>query len=303
MSARTGFLGLGKMGAPMARNLLAAGVPVAVWNRTRTKAEALADSGAELADRPADAARDIVITMTVDLPDVEELLEGPDGLLAGWAERGVARPILVVMSTVSPTGVRAFGERLRAAHGVRVVDAPVSGGDVGAERGTLSIMVGGEADDIAPLSAHFAAMGDVVRHLGPLGSGQVAKSCNQIIVAATVISIAEALVYARRSGLDLPALVELLQGGLADSELLRQKGWRLLEHDYAGGGALANQVKDLRFALEQARMIGMPLPGAAASAEFFSGLMAMGFAEEDHTAAQRVFELLAGATGANDGRR
>ncbi|MDR1634644.1 MAG: NAD(P)-dependent oxidoreductase [Bifidobacteriaceae bacterium] len=300
MSARTGFIGLGKMGEPMARNLLKAGIPVAAWDIIPAKVEALRAAGGERVESASDVAREVVITMTVDLPEVVTLLEGPEGLLAGWAKRGITDPILVVMSTVSPTAIRQFGLDVRASHQVHVVDAPVSGGDIGAQRGTLSIMIGGAEADVAPLEGHFAALGTVARHLGPLGSGQIAKSCNQIIVAATVISLAEAMVYARRSGLDLAALVELLQGGLADCELLRQKGWRLLQHDYAGGGALANQVKDLRFALEQARMIGVPLPGAAASAEFFSGLMAMGFADEDHTAAQRIFETLAGEQGALD---
>jgi 2-hydroxy-3-oxopropionate reductase len=293
VTAEVGFIGLGKMGGPMARNLLKAGIPVVAWNRTASKAHALAELGARAVDRPRDAALPVVLTVLIDLPDVEEVLAGPDGLLAGWAEAGVSDPLLVVMATVSPTGVKALAERL-AEHGVRVIDAPVSGGDVGAERGTLSIMVGGESEDVARAQPYFEAMGTTVRHLGPIGTGQVAKSCNQIIVAATAITLSEAMVYARRSGLDLQALVDLLQGGLADSELLRQKGWRLLEREYTGGGALANQVKDLRFALVPAQHFGVALPGSAARTDLFAGRMSMGYGEEDHTAAQRVFELLAG---------
>lgn len=297
MSAtEAGFIGLGAMGAPMAANVLGAGLPLVVWNRTAAKAAPLVEKGAAHATTPLEAARPVVITVLTDLPDVEAVLEGPDGLLEGWRRASIADPVLVVMGTVSPTRIRKLSERLRASHGVRIVDAPVSGGDVGAQHGTLSIMVGGDAGDIAEVQPHFDAMGSTVRHLGPLGSGQVAKSCNQIIVAATVVSVAEAIVYARQSGLDLLALVELLQGGLADSEVLRQKGWRFLEHDYVGGGALSNQVKDLRFALEQGRSLGVPLPGAAASESFFSALVAMGHGDEDHTAAQRVFEMMAGVT-------
>jgi 3-hydroxyisobutyrate dehydrogenase-like beta-hydroxyacid dehydrogenase len=290
------LIGLGAMGAPMAANILTAGLELTVWNRTVAKAAPLAEKGAVVAPSLAAAARPVVITVLTDLPDVVAILEGENGLLAGWAANGIADPVLVVMGTVSPTAVRELGDELRASHGVRIVDAPVSGGDVGAQRGTLSIMVGGEAADIEPLSPYFEAMGSVIRHLGPLGSGQVAKSCNQVIVAAGVIAIAESLVYARKSGLDLPALVELLQGGLADSELLRQKGWRMLEHDYAGGGALSNQLKDLRFALQQAQSLGVPMPGAAASAQFFASLVAMGYGHEDHTAAQRMFEMLSGGS-------
>lgn len=288
------LIGLGAMGAPMAANILAAGLELTVWNRTAAKTDPLAEQGAVVAPTLADAARPVVFTVLTDLPDVVAILEGEAGLLAGWAANGIPDPVLVVMGTVSPTAVRELGEQLRASHGVRVVDAPVSGGDIGAKRGTLSIMVGGDAADLEPLTPYFEAMGSVIRHLGSLGAGQVAKSCNQIIVAAGVIAIAEALVYARKSGLDLPALVELLQGGLADSELLRQKGWRMLEHDYSGGGALFNQLKDLRFALQQGQALGMPLPGTAASAQFFASLVAMGYGHEDHTAAQRVFEMLSG---------
>lgn len=289
-----GFIGLGQMGAPMAANILASGLELTVWNRTAAKAEPLAEKGADVAATAAAAAGEVVFTVLTDLPDVEAVLDGPDGLLAGWAARETRDPILVVMGTVSPAGIRRLAERLAAEHGVRVVDAPVSGGDVGARTGRLSIMVGGGPDEFNRLEPYFTAMGSTVRHLGPVGMGQVAKSCNQIVVAATVMALAETFVYARQSGLDLEALTELLSGGLADSELLRQKGWRLLNHEYAGGGALSNQVKDLRFALEQARELGIPLPGAAHSAQFFTGLMAMGYGHEDHTAAQRVFELLAG---------
>ncbi|HIW63240.1 MAG TPA: NAD(P)-dependent oxidoreductase [Candidatus Stackebrandtia excrementipullorum] len=289
-----GFIGLGAIGAPMATNILANGLHLTVWNRTASKTVALAEKGAAVAATPAGAAEDIVFTVLTDLPDVEQVLAGPEGLLAGWAERGTRDPVLVVMGTVSPTAVRALAASLADEHGVSVVDAPVSGGDEGARNGRLSIMVGGEADTVERLTPYFDAMGSTVRHLGPVGSGQVAKSCNQIVVAATVIALAETFVYARQTGLDMEALAELLSGGLADSELLRQKGWRLLRHDYAGGGALANQVKDLRFALDQARELGVPLPGAAHSTQFFTSLMAMGYGHEDHTAAQRVFEMLAG---------
>lgn len=293
-----GFIGLGAMGAPMAANLLSRGFDLTVWNRTKAKADPLAAAGASVVTSPAEAAAEVVFTVLTDLPDVEDILRGPDGLLAGWARLGCDRPILVVMGTVSPTAIRTLAATLEQDHGIGTVDAPVSGGDVGAVNAELSIMVGGDPADVSRLKPYFDAMGTTVRHLGPIGSGQVAKSCNQIVVAATVIALAETFVYARQTGLDVGALAELLSGGLADSELLRQKGWRLLQRDYAGGGALSNQVKDLRFALEQARDLGVPLPGAAHSEQFFAGLMAMGHGDEDHTAAQRVFELLAGADDA-----
>lgn len=293
-TAQVGFIGLGKMGAPMALNLLRAGVPLIVWNRTRAKTAPHAEAGAVIADTPAGAAAPIVITMVIDLPDVIDVVEGEHGLLAGWRAAGIESPILVIMGAVSALRGAEYAERMLADHGVRVIDAPVSGGDIGAINGTLSIFVGGDPEAAAQVHSLFEIMGARVAHLGAAGAGQVAKICNQVIVAATVNAVAEAFVLARRSGLDVAALLHLLQGGLADSEILRQKGWRLVERDYRGGGALANQVKDLRSALEVGRSLGLPLLGAAANEQFFQQLVALGLGEEDHTAAQRIHELLGG---------
>ncbi|GMA24426.1 2-hydroxy-3-oxopropionate reductase [Luteimicrobium album] len=291
---RTAFLGLGAMGLPMATNLVRGGVPLTVWNRTTAKAGPLGAEGATVASRLSDAAVDVVLTMLTDLRDVEEVLDAEDGLLEGWLRNGVETPLLVIMGTVSPPGVQSLAERL-AASAVRVVDAPVSGGDVGAVEATLSIMVGGERADVDQVRPLFELMGRVVRHLGPVGSGQVAKACNQIIVASTAMVLAEAFSFARTAGVELDPLVELLKGGLADSEMLRQKGWRYLEREYGGGGALRNQVKDLRFALELGRREEIPLPMTAASEQFFTALVAMGYGGEDHTAAQRIYEITSGA--------
>ncbi|MFT4220897.1 MAG: NAD(P)-dependent oxidoreductase [Microbacterium sp.] len=295
-----GFVGLGRMGAPMARHLIDAGHEVAVWNRTPHRAEPFARD-AVIGKTAADVARPVVISMLTDLPDVVEVVHSDTGLLAGWRRARVADPVLVVMGTVSPTDLREFASGLHAAHGVRVVDAPVSGGDVGAQRGDLSIMVGGAQADVDAVMPLFSAMGSVIRHVGPSGAGQTAKACNQVLVAATAAAAAEAITLAERSGLDVSALLELLCGGLAGGELLRQKGWRFVEKDYEGGGALVNQVKDLRFALAQGAASGVPLPIAAAMAEFFATLVSMGRGHLDHTAAQYLYELHSGVVS-NDQR-
>jgi 2-hydroxy-3-oxopropionate reductase len=284
-------LGLGAMGGPMARNLARAGFPVTVWNRTPGRDGEARAAGASAAATPAEAALPVVITMLPDLPQVEEVLEGEHGLLAGWRKAGIERPLLVVMGTVSPTAVRALGARLA---GVRVVDAPVSGGDVGADAGTLSIMVGGHADDVLRLQPYFSAMGTTVRHLGPLGAGQLAKACNQIIVAATLTAVSEALALGVKGGLDPAVLVEILEGGLAGSQALKVKKEKWLTHDFAPGGRAVNQLKDLVFAVEAGREIGVPLPVTAAVEQLYSAMCALGLGDDDHSGVYQVYERMSG---------
>jgi 2-hydroxy-3-oxopropionate reductase len=286
-----GFVGLGVMGRPMARNLLRAGQRVVVWNRSPGPAAELAAAGATVARTPAElaSAAPVVLTMLPDLPQVEEVLQRDDGLLAGMGTGS----LLVVMGTVSPVGVRELGARLEP-DGVSLVDAPVSGGDVGAEQATLSIMVGGRPQDVARVRPLLEAMGTTVDHLGPLGAGQLAKACNQIVVAATLTALSEALVLARKGGLDAQRVFAVLGGGLAASRLLEVKGPKLLGGDFRPGGAAAFQHKDLGFALAAARAEGVALPLTALVDQLYGAAVWSGLGDDDHSVVVRVIERLAG---------
>lgn len=285
------LLGLGPMGGPMARRLLDFDGDLTIWNRTSAKAEPLVALGARAAASPAEAASDIVLTVLPDLKHVESLLPGQDGLLSGWAAKGTVRPVLVIHGTVSPIAVAAFAERLFRAHGVTVLDAPVSGGTVGAEAGSLSIMVGGDEDAAKSLEPVLRAMGTTVRYMGLSGSGALAKACNQVVVAATVTAVSEAMLLARSGGLDLAVMLELLQGGLADSAVLRQKGHRWLTSDFAGGGSAQNQLKDLGFILDAATKGGVELPLSHAVTALFDEMVAQGDGALDHTGIHRTLAL------------
>jgi 3-hydroxyisobutyrate dehydrogenase-like beta-hydroxyacid dehydrogenase len=279
------LLGLGRMGEPIARRLLADRGRLTVWNRTTAKAADLASLGATVVERPADAAADITLTVLTDLADVEALLPGPDGLLAGWERAGVHRPVLVVHGTVSPTAVAGLGARLRE-RGVLVVDAPLSGGVAGAESGALSVMVGGEPDGVERALPVLHQVGSTVVVLGGPGSGEVAKACNQVVVAATVTAISEALLLADSAGIDREQLLDVLGGGLASSEVLNQKRRRWIDHDFVGGGSAANQLKDLRFVAETAAAGGLALPVAAALHQVFDTMVEAGLGELDHSAVE-----------------
>jgi 2-hydroxy-3-oxopropionate reductase len=283
MSApRVSLLGLGRMGEPIARRLFTALGSLTVWNRTAAKAATLRDAGAQVAASPGEAAAPITLSVLTDLGDVEEVLAGEDGLIAGWAAAGVRRPILVVHGTVSPVGVAALAERLAEA-GIDVVDAPLSGGVTGAESGALSVMVGGTDDAVSRAWPVLSLVGSTVRHLGPSGAGETAKACNQVVVAATITALAEALLLADASGIDRRQLLELLSGGLAGSEVLRQKRDRWLSRDFHGGGSAANQLKDLRFITESASARGLTLPVAATLQAVFEQAVADGDGELDHS--------------------
>ena len=206
-------------------------------------------------------------------------------LIAGWAAAGIERPVLVVHGTVSSVGVAALAARL-ATDGIEVVDAPLSGGVAGAESGTLSVMVGGSDDAVARVWPVLSLVGSTVRHLGPSGAGETAKACNQVVVAATVTALSEALVLADAAGIDRTQLLELLGGGLADSEVLRQKRDRWLTGDFTGGGSTANQVKDLRFVAETASARGLALPLAATLLGVFEQAVADGDGDLDHSAVE-----------------
>lgn len=289
--AVVGVIGLGIMGAPMARNLLRAGFPLVVWNRTAARADALVEQGAERAASPRDVAERAAITITVlsDSPDVAEVYRAPDGVLAG---AGVD-DVLVDMSTIAPRVARELAAEA-AARGAAMLDAPVSGGDVGAQQGTLSIMVGGDGDALERARPALEALGTRITHVGASGAGQVVKACNQIVVGLTLEALGEALVLGSKAGVDPRAIVEALGGGLAASRVLEVRGPKLLARDFAPGFKLDLHAKDLAIVLETARELELPLPGAALVAELFEAERERGRGEADNSTIVRALEALAG---------
>lgn len=286
-----GFIGLGTMGRPMAGHVLRAGFALHVTARRAATAHVLVAAGARwhATARDLAASVDVVVLMVPDLPDVESLLDGPDGLLAG-----VVRPlVLVVSSTVSPDGLRVLDAGVRARTGglARLVDAPVSGGEEGAVAGSLSVMVGGADDDVAVAEPVLRALGNPV-HLGPLGAGQVAKACNQLVVAATVLALGEASVLAERAGLDVAALFDLLGGGFAGSRILEVKAHRFVTHDHSPSGPAKFMVKDLGFATDEAARTDTATPLLDVLRHVFTDLTAGGLGDQDTAVVQAYLEGL-----------
>ncbi|WP_022917538.1 NAD(P)-dependent oxidoreductase [Ruania albidiflava] len=281
-----GVLGLGAMGAPMTRRLLEAGKHVVISSR-REKPD-LVTAGATWASTPREvgAAADAVLLMLPDLPEVEEVLDGPDGLLAEAGDL-----LVMIGSTSSATGVRELDQRLRAASGdrVRVLDCPVSGGQDGAEAGTLSIMVGGTEEDAALAGELLAPCGNPV-HLGPLGAGEVAKACNQMVVAATILAIGEASVLAERSGLDLEQMWTLLGGGYAGSTLLRSRHRKVVDGEYSASGMAKYMVKDLTFATDVAEVTGTNAALLPALRAAFTELVENGLGDLDMSVTRKFVE-------------
>jgi 3-hydroxyisobutyrate dehydrogenase len=286
-----GFAGLGTMGAAMAANLARAGFRVRAWNRTPGRAAELLELGVAEAPDPAALAADaeIVVVCVSDTPDVEQVLFGDRGIAAG------ARPgtIVVDCSTISPSATRAFAARL-AARDVSLVDAPVTGGSEGARKGTLSILVGGAPGDVERVRPVLAAMGTTITHFGPVGSGQVAKAVNQVVIATGYLSVAEGLVLAMKAGLDPEQVVTALSGGVAASWILANRSGRMIEDDYPLGFKVALHRKDLAIALALAREIGVSLPGSSLVAALEDGLIARGHGDDDQSAIARVIRGLSG---------
>jgi 2-hydroxy-3-oxopropionate reductase len=270
---RVGVIGLGIMGAPMARNLLAAGHAMTVHGRTRARVDALVEAGAAAAGSPAELAGQVeaVITMLPDTPDVEAVIAGPAGILAG------ARPGLLAidMSTIAPDAARALAARA-ASHGVVLLDAPVSGGEQGAIAGTLSIMVGGEREGFERAAPVFAALGRQVTYMGGPGQGQMTKLVNQVVGATTLAAVAEGVLLAARAGLDPAAVVRALEGGAAASWMLREQAPRMQRRDFTPGFMVRLQQKDLRLALAAANRLGVPLPVTALVQQLFAAVEARG---------------------------
>jgi 3-hydroxyisobutyrate dehydrogenase len=291
---RIGFLGLGTMGAAMAANLARAGYGVMAWNRTAGRAPELDSLGIERAVSPASvaASSSAVVVCVSDTPDVEAVLFAPDGVAAG-AEPGT---LVIDCSTIAPGATRAFAARL-AAEGVRLVDAPVSGGSEGARNATLSIFVGGDPPDVERARPILAALGTTITHVGAVGSGQAVKAVNQVILAGTYLGVAEGLMLALKAGLDPDQVVGALGGGAAQSWVLANRSGRMLANDYPLGFKLALHRKDLAIALELAAETGTDLPVSALCAGLEDELIVAGHADEDMSAVARAIRTRSGLPG------
>jgi 3-hydroxyisobutyrate dehydrogenase-like beta-hydroxyacid dehydrogenase len=276
------LLGCGLMGSPMSRRLLAAGYPLSVWNRTAAKAQALADAGATVASTPAEAVRhaDIVITMLEHGGVVADVLFNP--ALPGAAQALRPGTLVIDMSSILPEQAQAHAQQL-AALGMAALDAPVSGGTLGAEAGTLAIMAGGEPQDFERAKAVLQVLGRPV-HVGPAGSGQLCKLANQMIVGITIGAVAEALLLAERGGADPVKVREALRGGFAESRILEVHGQRMVEGDFAKRGSLAIQLKDLRNALHTSAALQFDAPITAELAQLYADAAEHGFDQLDQSA-------------------
>jgi len=282
-----GMIGLGLMGKPMARNLLKAGFPLTVFNRSRAPIDALVGEGARGAAsaREVAAASEVVITIVPDSPDVEAVLLGPDGVLAG-AKPGT---LVIDMSTISPAVTRRLHAEV-AARGCRMLDAPVSGGDVGAKAGTLSIMAGGAREDFDAAQPVFAAMGRTITYCGQAGSGQLVKACNQIMAGIVMAGVSEALTFAQKAGVATDVMIQVLQGGVAQTRVMELRGARMAAHEFTPGFKAAFHRKDLRIVLETARELGITLPFTQQVADMLNRLVERGQGELDNSALFTVVE-------------
>ncbi len=278
------------MGSGMTMNILKAGFPLTVWNRTPSKMEALVKAGAKAARSPREVAErsDIVIDIVTDSSDVEQVLLGPEGVVHG------ARPgtIVIDMSTISPIKTREMAAKL-GEKGIRMLDAPVSGGDIGARNGTLSIMVGGEKDAFDEAVPVFQAMGKTITHIGGHGDGQVTKAVNQILVGMNMLAVAEALMFASKAGVDLKKVHAAVAGGAAGSWQLTNNGAKLLVGDLEPGFKVKDYIKDLRIIMETAAETKMPLLGTAVVQQMFRELDAEGLRDKGTQAVIIPVEKLA----------
>ena len=286
-----GFIGLGIMGKPMALNLLKAGFPLVVHNRSHGKVEELVAAGAIDGGSPKGVAEraEVIILCLPDSPDVQAVVEGPEGVFAGIGPGKV----IVDMGTTSPALERDLAAKAEKL-GAEMLDAPVSGGDIGAQRGTLSIMVGGKAEVLAWVLPVFQAMGKTITHIGGSGAGQVAKACNQIVAAVTLEAISEALVLAAKAGVDPAKVRQALLGGAAQSRILEVHGQRMLDRNFQPGFRAALHLKDLRIALNAGREYGVPLPATDLVHQRFYSLVRGGSGDMDNSALVTLLEGQAG---------
>lgn len=288
-----GFIGLGAMGKPMALNLCKHDVPVIVHNRSRAAEKALAEAGASVATTPAAvaAACQTIVLMLPDAPDVAQVFEGPSGLLAGLQPGSV----VVDSSTIAPSAATAFAKVI-AERGAAYLDAPVSGGEIGAIDGTLTFMVGGDAaalEQVRPLLA-FMGKAERVVHVGPSGAGQICKACNQLVIGGTMVAVAEAMALARKAGVDGAKVRQALLGGFAASRVLEVHGERMLTGNYKPGFKARLYKKDLRIVAEALAEFGVAAPGTALVQQLVHAQLAAGGGEDDYSGIARPIFGLAG---------
>ena len=290
MQNRIGFVGLGIMGKPMARNLLKAGYALTVYSRRRETIEALIAEGAQGAYSPREVGErsTVVITMVTDTPDVQQVVLGSDGILSSLP----SGETIIDMSTISPTATREIAVATQT-KGIHFLDAPVSGGEGGAIAGTLSIMVGGEASVFNTCLPILQAMGKNIIHVGPSGSGQLVKLCNQIAVAVTNLAMSEALIFAAKAGVNLELMHQAISGGAAGSWQLSNLAPRVFQRDFAPGFMVKLQQKDLRLVLQEADRLRLALPATSLVHNLFNALESMGAGNEGTQALVKVLERLA----------
>jgi len=294
MSINIGFIGPGIMGGPMALNLMKGGHKLCFYARRPAAGQVLVAAGANACASPAEVAQhaDVIFSIVSDTPDVESVMFGEQGI-ASKARRGT---VIVDMSTISPTATKSFAERL-AQQGIEMLDAPVSGGETGAINGTLSIMVGGKAAVFERVKPLFECMGKNIVHIGDHGAGQVAKACNQIVVAVTIEAVAEALTFARKNGADAAKVREALMGGFAGSKIMEVHGKRMLDNDFKPGFKVGLHQKDMRIVMETAHQLGVALPAAAMVTQHLNALMGTGDTNLDSAAVVKVIERMSGMGG------
>ena len=288
---KIGFIGLGIMGLPMASNLMKDGFDLVVYNRTLSKCTQLEDKGAVVAENPADVAKNakVIITMVTDSPDVENLLLGENGIMSTIEEGS----IVIDMSTISPKITKELNSKLNS-KGCYMVDAPVSGGSWGAIEGTLSIMIGGEKSAYEQCVPLFESMGKNIIYTGESGMGQTTKLVNQILVAGTMNAVAEALVFAAKSGADLEKTIDAVGGGAAASWQLNNLAPRIIKGDFDPGFMIKLQQKDLRLVIETAQSMNVPIPGTSLASQMFASLLSKGLGDEGTQALVKAYETLAG---------
>jgi 2-hydroxy-3-oxopropionate reductase len=288
---KIGYIGLGIMGKSIARNIMKAGFPIVVNNRSRASVDELVAEGAKAGGSPAEIASqvDVIFTNLPDTPDVEKVVLGDNGIING-AHEGL---IFIDNSTIKPAAARTIAGELKK-KGVQALDAPVSGGDIGARNGTLTIMIGGEASTLNKVMPVFQAMGKTITHVGDAGAGQVAKAANQIMVAAQMVAMGELLVFSKKSGVDPRKVVDAIKAGAAQCWSLDVKPPRLFDGNRNPGFKAKMQLKDMRIIQETAREYGIPIPSAEVDTKLFQQMIDAGMGELDNSAVVSVMEKLAG---------
>jgi 2-hydroxy-3-oxopropionate reductase len=291
MAINIGFIGPGIMGGPMALNLMKGGHKLWVYARRPEAMQALVKAGATACVTPMEVAdhADVIFMIVSDTPDVESVIFGETGI----AKHVRSGSVIVDMSTISPTATKVFAERL-AKQGVDMLDAPVSGGETGAINGTLSIMVGGKTKVFERVKPLFELMGKNIVHIGDNGAGQVAKACNQIVVAVTIEAVAEALTFARKNGADPAKVREALMGGFAGSKIMEVHGKRMLDNDFKPGFKVGLHQKDMRIVMETAHQLGVALPAAALVTQHLNALMGTGDTDLDSASVVKIVKRMSG---------